>query len=102
MDEAKKVWIIMELTLRLSKILRDLRILDDDKIQLQPYVEGTGDHGITRTGQEKLYYADLLSLLVYLQKFGRLPRFSPWGHFLRSISCHQIGVLWATSNILIV
>ena len=51
------------------------RPLNNDKIKLQPYVEGTGDHGIKRIGQEKLFYADLLSILVYLQRFERLPKF---------------------------
>jgi hypothetical protein len=41
----------------------------------QKYKAYTGKHGIERTGQEKLFYADLLACIAYVSEYHETPDF---------------------------
>ena len=58
-----------------TEIRKELDILNDEDVKSQPWVPHTGMHGIKRKGQQKLYYADLLAILLYVQKNGSLPKY---------------------------
>jgi hypothetical protein len=58
----------------------------------QKYKAYTGKHGIQRTGQEKLFYADLLACITYVSEYNQTPDFvivaggAPGVHFTRLVS----------------
>ena len=58
-----------------TEIRKELDILNDKDVHSQPWVPHTGMHGIKRKGQQKLYYADLLAFLLYVQKNESLPKY---------------------------
>lgn len=58
-----------------TEIRKELDILNDKDVHSQPWAQHTGKHGIKRKGQQKLYYADLLAFLLYVQKNGSLPKY---------------------------
>lgn len=63
----------------------------NDKFQKQPYEPGKGKRGIVRSGQEKLFAADLMSYIYFYIKRGVCPRYvvvaggAPGDHFVELI-----------------
>ena len=56
------------------KKLRDnFNYFDLKQFPGQKYIGGTGKHGITRSGQNKLFYADLMAFLAYVCEYKELP-----------------------------
>jgi len=47
----------------------------NDSFKRQKYKASTGKHGIERTGQEKLFYADLMACIAYVFEYDEIPAF---------------------------
>ena len=66
----------------------------------QKYKASTGQHGIKRTGQEKLFYADLLACITYVSEYNKTPDFvivaggAPGVHFARLVSMFPSSIEW--------
>jgi hypothetical protein len=61
----------------------------NDSFKRQKYKANTGNHGIERTGQEKLFYADLMACIAYVCEYDEIPAFvvvaggAPGVHFIK-------------------
>jgi hypothetical protein len=66
----------------------------------QKYKAYTDKHGIERTGQEKLFYADLLACIAYVSEYHETPDFvvvaggAPGVHFTRLVSMFPSSIEW--------
>lgn len=56
-----------------KELSNNFEYFDMEKFGRQKYIGGTGNHGVTRTGQNKLFYADLMAFLAYICEYKELP-----------------------------
>ena len=83
------------------KEMRDnFDFFDLKKCPLQAYIGGTGNHGVTRTGQNKLFCADLMAFLAYICEYKELPNHvvvaggASGKHFVQLVNLFPISTNW--------
>ncbi len=66
----------------------------------QKYKANTGNHGIERNGQEKLFYADLMACIAYVYEYHETPAFvvvargASGVHFIRLVKMLPSTIQW--------
>jgi hypothetical protein len=69
-------------------------------VQRQKYIPNTGKHCIDRTGQEKLFYADLMACIAYVCEYNATPSFvvvaggAPGVHFIKLVKMLPLTIQW--------
>ena len=83
------------------KKLRDnFNYFDLKQFPGQKYIGGTGKHGITRSGQNKLFYADLMAFLAYVCEYKELPNHvvvaggASGKHFVQLVNLFPQSTFW--------
>jgi hypothetical protein len=66
----------------------------------QQYKANTGTHGVQRTGQQKLFYADLMACIAYVSEYNTTPAFvvvaggAPGVHFIKLAKMLPCTIQW--------
>jgi hypothetical protein len=89
-----KVVFLMEI------MLQHFDMNENNAFKRQKYIPYTGKHCIERTGQEKLFYADLMACIAYVCEYNEPPSFvvvaggAPGVHFIKLIKMLPLTTQW--------
>lgn len=75
-----------------QSVFKHFDMEENDQFKTQEYKSGQGTHGITRTGQNKLYAADMMAYIYFYITRGKVPHYvivaggAPGTHFVKLIT----------------